>query len=73
MAYKAVVDKKLCVSVASCVSIATNTFELDQDGLSSVKKQGGDADAVILQAAQSCPVSAISVFDEKGNKIYPKE
>lgn len=73
MAYKAVVDKKLCVSVASCVSIATNTFELDQDGLSSVKKQGGDPDAVILQAAQSCPVSAISVFDEKGKKIYPKE
>lgn len=73
MAYKAVVDRKLCVSVASCVSIATNTFELDEEGLSRVKKQNGDPDATILQAAKSCPVNAISIYDEKGNKIYPKD
>ena len=71
MAYRVEVDKKLCVSVASCVAIAANTFELGPDGLSQVKKQNGDSDAVILEAAKSCPTNAISVFDEKGNKIYP--
>lgn len=73
MAYKTKVDRKLCTSVASCVTIAGNTYELDDEGISVVKKQSGDSDAVILQAAESCPVNAISVFDAKGKKIYPKE
>ena len=73
MAYHATVDKSLCVSTAACVSIATNTFELDQEGLSNVKKQNGDADDILLKAAESCPVNAISIFDENGKKIYPKE
>jgi len=73
MAYRAEVDRKLCVSVASCVAIAGNTFELDQEGIAKVKKQGGDSDETILQAAQSCPVNAIAIYDDKGVKIYPKE
>ena len=44
MAYRAEVDRKLCVSVASCVAIASNTFELDQEGIAKVKKQGADSD-----------------------------
>ena len=73
MAYKAVVNKDVCVSTAACVATAVNTFELDQDGLSQVKKGMQDADDVILNAAKSCPVNAISIFDENGKKIYPKE
>ena len=72
MAYRAEVDKKLCTSVASCVAIAANTFELDENSLAQVKKQNGDPDALILQAAQSCPVNAITVFDDKGAKLWPK-
>lgn len=72
MAYRAEVDRKLCVSVASCVAIAGNTFELDKDGIAVIKKANGDSDAVILQAAQSCPVNAIIIYDENGNKIHPK-
>ncbi|MBI4090658.1 MAG: ferredoxin [Candidatus Komeilibacteria bacterium] len=73
MAYKAVVNKDVCVSTAACVATAVNTFELDQDGLSSVKKQNGNTDDLILKAAQGCPVNAIPIFDENGKKIYPKE
>ena len=72
MAYRVEVDRKLCVSVASCVTIADKTFELDKEGIAVVKKQNGDADDLILQAAQSCPTTAIIVYDEKGNKIHPK-
>ncbi len=73
MAYRATVDKNLCTSVASCVAIATNTFELNADGIAEVKKQNGDSDQVILEAAKSCPVNAIAVFDEAGKKIWPLE
>ena len=73
MAYKAKVDRKLCTSVASCVATAPNTFELDDEGISVVKKQNADSDQVIMAAAESCPVDAISVFDDKGKKIYPKD
>lgn len=72
MALKIKVDKSLCVSVASCVVIATNTFELDEEGLAQVKNPTGDSDKIILQAAQSCPVNAIVVFDNSGKKLYPK-
>ena len=72
MAYRVTVDKKLCTSVASCVAIAINTFTLDKDGLVEIIKQNGDPDQIVLQAAQSCPVNAITVFDDKGTKIWPK-
>lgn len=73
MAYRVKVDKDLCTSIASCVAIATNTFELDQDGFSSVKKQNGDSDELILQAAKNCPTNAILVYDENGKKIWPED
>jgi len=73
MAYKVKVDKDLCTSIASCVAIATNTFELDKDGFSTVKKQNGDSDELILQAAKNCPTNAILVFDENGKKIWPED
>lgn len=73
MAYRTEVDRNLCTSVASCVSIAGNTYELDPDGLARVKKQNGDSDAVVLEAAKSCPVNAITVFDASGKKIWPQE
>ena len=62
----------MCVSVASCVTIAPNTFELDDKGIAVVKKQGGDPDKAILEAAKSCPVNAIKIFDASGVQIYPK-
>lgn len=72
MAYKVEVDRDLCTSVASCVAIAPNTFELDDEGISKVKKQGGDADETILEAAKACPTNAIKVFDGDGKQIWPE-
>lgn len=73
MAYRADVDRNVCVSTAACVALASNTFELDDESISRVKKQNGDSDEVILEAAKNCPVNAISVFDENGKKIWPEE
>jgi ferredoxin len=72
MAYKVVVDKGACASVASCVAIATGTFKLDDDGLVDIVAQNGDPDDTILEAAKSCPTNAIKVLDDSGKQIYPE-
>jgi len=63
MALKVKVDRMLCIGTADCVKIAPNTFELDDEAKSVVKK--------IIEAAKVCPVLAIIVEDEEGNQIYP--
>lgn len=65
------VDRELCTSVASCVAIAPNTFELDDEGIAVIKNPTGDDKQTILQAAQSCPVNAIIVYDDDGKQIHP--
>lgn len=70
---KVVVDKDLCIGAASCVAIAPDVFDLDDDGKAFVKEGASFEDLqMILDAAESCPTSAISVFDEDGNQLYPE-
>ena len=71
MALKVKVDRLLCIGTADCVAIASDTFELDDESKAVVKKQNGDSDEKILQAAKTCPVLAIIVEDEDGNQIFP--
>jgi ferredoxin len=67
------VDRDLCVSVATCVAIAPHTFALDEDGIAIIKNPSGDTEKTILQAAQSCPVNAIRIYDDGGKQIHPKK
>ena len=69
--YRVKVDRMLCIGTADCVKIAPNTFELDDEAKSVVKKQNGDSDEKILEAAKVCPVLAIIVEDEDGKQVYP--
>jgi ferredoxin len=70
---KVVVDKDLCIGSASCVAIAPDLFELDDDGKAIVKEGASYEDVVqVLDSAQSCPVDAIIVYDTDGNQIWPK-
>lgn len=68
---KVEVDRELCTSVATCIAVAPNTFELDDEGIAIVKNVSGDDEKTILQAAQSCPVNAIIVYDNDGKQIHP--
>jgi ferredoxin len=84
MQYKVKVDRGLCIGAASCVAIAPNTFELDNEGKSVIKKKDGtatsefvnyaeinDTEANILNASKSCPVNAIVIVevDDQGNQV----
>lgn len=55
-----VVDKEACQGHAVCVGIAPEVFELDDDGLSTVKDPEGADESTIQQAIDGCPVNAIS-------------
>lgn len=69
---KVEVDRNVCIGSANCVVIAPDAFELDNEGISTFKKDGLKVDAeTLLAAAKGCPVKAISIYDEEGNKIYP--
>jgi ferredoxin len=69
---KIVVDRDLCIGAAPCVTIAPGVFRLDNENKACVIDAHAADDDTILLAAQSCPVQAISLFDENGNRIYPE-
>ena len=71
MAYQVQVERNLCIGSGDCVNIAPNTFALDAENKSTVKNQGVDSDEILLQAAKTCPVSAILVTDANGRQIFP--
>lgn len=84
MPYKVKVDRTQCIGAGSCSDIAPNTFHLQQDGKSVVKKKDGsfssdfvsyedidDTSKNIMNGAKSCPVNAIVIIevDEDGKEI----
>jgi ferredoxin len=71
--YKVQVINEKCISAGSCVAIAPNVFELDEEGIARVISQDGDDDDTKLLAAQSCPTAAIIVTDtETGEQVWPR-
>jgi ferredoxin len=71
--HKVVVDRKLCISAATCIVIAPNAFELDNENIAVVNTNALETDDnTLLMAAQSCPTAAIILLDEKGKQIFPK-
>ncbi|MCS7092874.1 MAG: ferredoxin [Patescibacteria group bacterium] len=72
--YIVYVDRSLCIGAATCVAVSEKTFALDSEAKAVILKTA-DQEKIetIIDAAKACPVSAIIIEDEKGNRIYPKE
>lgn len=69
----AVVDRDLCIGAATCVAVAPLTYLLDSEAKAVfLDTVDTDTDDNIIDGAKSCPVAAIIITDEKGNKIFPK-
>jgi len=60
MAKKATVDKKKCIGCGSCVALAQQSFKLGDDGKAKALDPAGDDEAIIQNAIDSCPGTAIS-------------
>ena len=65
--------KDRCISAATCVVFAPETFDLDEDGVVLVKEGTWDEAEKIIEAADSCPTTAIIIEDLEGTQLYPKE
>ena len=66
------VINNLCISAATCVIHAPETFDLDDDGIAYVKEGTWNDAKTIIRAAASCPTTAIIVEDLNGNQLYPE-
>ena len=80
------VDLELCIGAASCVTVSSTFFGLNEENKAFVKDPAKDEKPnihestiqvsdeqkeQIMLAAQSCPTLAISVFDEEGVQLFP--
>jgi len=65
--YRIEVDQQLCSGFGSCVETAPKVFELDRSGIVSllVSESG---DSTVLEAARSCPMGAIALFDSSSRE-----
>lgn len=67
------VDRNLCIGAATCVAVAPKTFVLDSEAKAVILKSAlADNEATIIEAAKACPVAAIFIEDDKGNRVFPK-
>ncbi len=66
------VDHDVCVGNAMCVTIATKAFELNDDRQGAPANPDNDTEELILEAAENCPVAAITVTDANtGEQLFP--
>jgi len=60
-----------CCGNAACVDAAPGVFALDSKNKAVVLDSAGADEAVLLEAAEACPCSAIIVEDDEGNTVFP--
>jgi ferredoxin len=65
------VDRDSCIGVGNCVAYAPTVFELDEENKAVVLDPASVDDDTLLEAAKSCPESAILVEDDEGNQLCP--
>jgi ferredoxin len=69
---KIVVDHRLCVGNAQCVTLAPGAFRHNDQRQSEVIDPAGADEATILKAARFCPTGAIEVRDgTTGQRLFP--
>lgn len=81
------VDPDLCIGAASCVTIAPETFQMNEENKAYVLDHGTEPNGpsyervmevtqdeyeTILLGAQSCPTLAVFIYDESGKQLFPE-
>lgn len=56
---KAVVNEELCIGCGTCESLCPTVFKIEEGKSKVISEECGDCDC--QEAADSCPVSAITV------------
>lgn len=67
------VDQELCIGCGTCVALAGEIFDLNDDGKSIIKDQEAGTDDLKMEAAEACPVEAIIVTNsQSGEQVWPE-
>ncbi len=71
--YKVYINRNFCIGDAVCAGVAPKAFTLD-DEEKSVILETADQETIdtIILAAQTCPVQAITIENDKGERVFPK-
>jgi ferredoxin len=71
--YKVWVDRNLCIGAATCVAVSPKSFQMDSEAKAVIVRTIDEEELEnIIEAAKACPVAAIFIEDERGNRIFPK-
>lgn len=65
------IDRTLCVGFGDCVTAAPDAFILDGEDIAIFRAPETVDRACLLRACASCPVDALTVWDESGDQIVP--
>jgi ferredoxin len=68
---RVVIDREQCVGFGDCVKEAPEGFKLDEDTIAVFTTPEAVERERLLRACESCPVDAITVWDETGSQIVP--
>ena len=60
-----------CIAAASCVAISPDVFKLNEENIAEIVEDPHDEEENILLAAQSCPTSAIEIWEGE-ERVWPK-
>ncbi len=58
------IDRSLCSGFGSCADLAPSLFQVGDDGIAVVLREVDDL-AAAIDAADSCPMGAITVIDDE--------
>jgi ferredoxin len=61
------IDELACAGHGDCAVVAPDVFELEDIAVVI----GTGPDDVIIEAARACPSTAIAVFNDRGEQVYP--
>jgi len=68
------VDRSVCIGSGMCIGSAPTDFKLDAGRQSHPRAEAMDASDEILEAAESCPVEAISIVEiASGKTVFPPD
>ena len=65
------IDRTLCVGFGDCVREAPEAFVLDEDDVVVFAAPERVERERLLRACASCPVDALTVWDEDGTQLVP--
>ena len=66
------IDRLICVGFETCVEVAPDLFQMDEEGIAIFTSDTNEVDKeTVLEACKECPVDALVFLDASGNQLHP--